>query len=76
MARKKVTPAPRPQSPGMMARILPPLGFILAFSLLASLIPGAAIKLVCTTIAYAFMFIAIFRSLSTAWELALSLPET
>ena len=36
MARKKVTPAPRPQSPGMMARILPPLGFILAFSLLAA----------------------------------------
>lgn len=36
MARKKVPPAPRPQSPGMMARILPPLGFILAFSLLAA----------------------------------------
>lgn len=35
MARKKSSPPPRPQSPGMMARILPPLGFILAFSLLA-----------------------------------------
>ena len=36
----------------------------LVFSLLASFMPGAAIKLVCTTIAYALMFLAIFRSLS------------
>ena len=36
----------------------------LAFSLLASFIPGAAVKLACTTVAYILMFIAIFRSLS------------
>ena len=36
----------------------------LVFSLLASLLPGAALKLSCTTIAYACMFVAIFRSLS------------
>ena len=36
----------------------------LAFSLLASLIPSAAIKLLFTTIAYAFMIVAIFRTLS------------
>ena len=36
----------------------------LAFSLLASLLPGAIIKLACTTIAYVLMFFAIFRSLS------------
>ena len=36
----------------------------LAFSVLASLIPGALIKMVFTAIAYAFMIVAIFRSLS------------
>ena len=36
----------------------------LAFSLLASFIPGAAVKLACTTVAYILMFIAIFRSLT------------
>ena len=36
----------------------------LAFSLLASLIPGAVIKLAFTTIAYACMIIAIVRTLS------------
>ena len=36
----------------------------LAFSLLASFIPGAVFKLLCTTIAYAFMILAIFRTLS------------
>ena len=36
----------------------------LVFSLLASFIPGPLIKLACTTVAYVFMIIAIFRSLS------------
>ena len=36
----------------------------LAFSQLASFIPGAVFKLLCTTIAYAFMILAIFRTLS------------
>lgn len=36
----------------------------LAFSLLSSLLPGAAIKLTCTTIAYGFMIVAIVRTLS------------
>ena len=36
----------------------------LAFSLLASLLPGAVFKLACTTIAYGMMIVAIFRSLS------------
>ena len=36
----------------------------LVFSLLASLIPGAVFKLACTTIAYAFMIVAIVRTLS------------
>ena len=36
----------------------------LVFSLLASFAPGAAVKLLFTTVAYIFMFIAIFRSLS------------
>ena len=36
----------------------------LAFSLLASLLPGAVFKLTCTTIAYGMMIVAIFRSLS------------
>ena len=36
----------------------------LGFSLLASLLPGAVVKLSCTTIAYVLMFFAIFRSLS------------
>ena len=36
----------------------------LVFSLLASFFPGAAIKLGCTTVAYALMIVAIVRSLS------------
>ena len=36
----------------------------LAFSLLASFIPGALIKLGLTIVAYAFMFVAIFRTFS------------
>ena len=36
----------------------------LVFSLLASLIPGAVIKLACTVISYILMFMAIFRTLS------------
>ena len=36
----------------------------LVFSLLASFLPGATLKLLMTTVAYIFMFIAIFRSLS------------
>ena len=36
----------------------------LAFSLLASFLPGAAIKLLFTVISYGFMIVAIFRTLS------------
>ena len=36
----------------------------LACSLLASLLPGAMLKLLFTTISYVFMFLAIFRALS------------
>ena len=36
----------------------------LAFSLLASLLPGAILKLTCTTVSYVLMFFAIFRTLS------------
>ena len=36
----------------------------LAFSLLASFFPGAAVKLLFTTVAYALMIIAIFRTFS------------
>ena len=36
----------------------------LVFSLLASFMPGAALKLACTTIAYIFMIVAIVRTLS------------
>ena len=36
----------------------------LAFSLLASLLPGAVLKLSCTTVSYVLMCFAIFRTLS------------
>ena len=36
----------------------------LAFSLLASLLPGAVLKLSCTTVSYVLMIFAIFRTLS------------
>ena len=36
----------------------------LAFSLLASFLPGAAVKLLFTTVSYVLMFLAIFRTLS------------
>ena len=36
----------------------------LAFSLLASLLPGPLLKLICTVASYVLMFLAIFRTLS------------